>query len=190
MSKKGLGWRFLMDDRGPPKMGFFGGPGGAPGGPPGGPPRGPPRARAGGPGGPPGGPPPEAPWDKHPLGCIRGHSGVSRGVPIEPPGYPQNDRFRAELYLVYCRKRGGLGGTVYTPHMAMYSAMMFVPTHTMFVPNPILSQKCKKTEKIGVPCLSRMGDLLNTRRNVQNFVPGGVPGGSPPGGPILAKTPT
>ena len=114
MSKKGLPWRFPMGGRGTRKIGFLGGPGGAPGGPPGGPPRGPPRARAGGPGGPPGGPPPEAPWDKHPSGCIRGHSGVSRGVPIEPPGYPQNDRFRAELYLVYCRKRGGVGGTVYT----------------------------------------------------------------------------
>ena len=86
MSKKGLPWRFPMGGRGTRKIGFLGGPGGAPG----------------------------APWDKHPLGCIRGHSGVSRGVPIEPPGYPQNDRFRAELYLVYCRKRGGVGGTVYT----------------------------------------------------------------------------
>ena len=71
--------------QGNPKNRVFGGSRGGPGGPP----RGaPPRAR-GGPGGPPGGPPPEAPWDKHPSGCIRGHSGVSRGVPIEPPGYPQ-----------------------------------------------------------------------------------------------------
>ena len=87
----------------------------------------------------------------------------------------------------YIQNMGGVGGTVYTPHMAMYSAMMFVPTHTMFVPIAILSQKCKKTEKIGVPCLSRMGDLLNTRRNVQNFVPGGSRGGPPLGGPFWPK---
>ena len=53
---------------------------------------------------------------------------------------------------------------------------------------PILSQKRKKSRKKSVPCLSRMGDLLNTPRNVHIFVPRGVPGcpggvlGGSPGG--------
>ena len=48
----------------------------------------------------------------------------------------------------------------------------------MFVPN--LGEKLSQKS---VPCLSRMGDLLNTQRNVQNFRPGGVPGGVPGGPP-------
>ena len=44
--------------------------------------------------------------------------------------------------------KGGVWGVPYIPtHMAMYSAMMFVPTHTMFVPTAILSQNAKKPKK-------------------------------------------
>ena len=159
----------------------------APRGDPPGPPRGPPGAPARAPGrGPPRGPPRGDPhWDKHPFGCIRGHSGVSRGLPTVTPGYPQNDRFWQNRCNDKYRVWGVWGVPNISIHMAIYSAMMFVPTNVMFVLNSILSQKCKKTEKIGVPCLSRMGDLLNTRRNVQNFAPRGsrgVPPGTPPPG--------
>ena len=69
---------------------------------------------------------------------------------------------------------------------------IFDPQKWVVLSQPILSQKCKKSRKKSVPCLSRMGDLLNTQRNVQNFVPRGVPGcpggvlGGSPGG---SKTP-
>ena len=74
----------------------------------------------------------------------------------------------------------------------MFLGGIFDPQKWVVLSQPILSQKRKKSRKKSVPCLSRMGDLLNTQRNVQNFVPRGVPGcpggvlGGSPGG---SKTP-
>ena len=155
-----------------------GGPRGGPrGGPPGGPPRARPRAR-----GPPGrAPPGGGVWDRSRGVWIGVHSGVVLGPPNGPPKTP----FLGPIGVQIQSKMGGPGGPQKGVFLGGVSAMLSECTTgclSKTVPNVHFCPKFR------VPCLSRMGDLLNTPRNVQNSVPnlsrggpgeGGVPGGVP-----------
>ena len=123
------------------------------------------------PGGPPG-PPARPPGRGGPPGGSRGGSqGGPKGVQKGSKKTPKNGRFWASLSPKYIpkwgSKRGSKKGVFWGgPHTPVMGGPMFVP-------------KSQKIPKIRVPCLSRMGDLLNTQRNVHFFVPRGVPGGFP-----------
>ena len=149
-----------------------------------------PPARPGGRNFPPRAPPARGPPQGGSGGSQRGVQWGQSGSPL----HPQKRSFWAFLVPNIHIERGGPRGI---PKMG-------VP-YTMFVP-AMFVQKTQKNRKNGSPCLSRMGDLLNTQRNVhffRNFPPRGVfrksphlapdsppsgtqGGGTPPGPPQRA----
>ena len=102
-----------------------------------------------------------------------------------PPNGPPKTPFLGLPVVQIQSKMGGPGGPQKGVFLGGVSAMLSECTTgclSKTVPNVHFCPKFR------VPCLSRMGDLLNTPRNVQNSVPnlsrggpgeGGVPGGVP-----------